>query len=48
MKHLKSINEAYQVRDIEDFVRNHLAYLLDEGYEVNTNRSFANFIKTIQ
>ena len=34
MKYLKSINEAYQIRDVEDFVRNHLAYLLDEGYEV--------------
>jgi hypothetical protein len=30
MKHLRSINEAYQVREVEDFVKDHLAYLLDD------------------
>lgn len=34
MKYLRSINETYQIKDVEDFVRDHLAYLLDEGYDV--------------
>ena len=34
MKYLRSINEAYQIKDVEYFVRDHLAYLLDDGYEV--------------
>jgi hypothetical protein len=30
MKYLRSLNESYQIRDVEDFVRDHLAYLLDD------------------
>ena len=30
MKYLRSLNESYQVREVEDFVKDHLAYLLDD------------------
>jgi hypothetical protein len=30
MKYLRSLNESYKIRDVEDFVRDHLAYLLDD------------------
>jgi hypothetical protein len=42
MKYLRSLNESYQIRDVEDFVRDHLAYLLDEGYDVIVGDSDEN------
>ena len=42
MKYLRSLNESYQTRDVEYFVRDHLAYLLDEGYDVIVGDSDEN------
>lgn len=35
MKHLKKFNESYERKEeLKDFCETHLAYLLDEGYEI--------------
>lgn len=53
MKYLRSINETYQIKDVEYFVRDHLAYLLDDGYEVivgdceENGGSFANKLEIL-
>ena len=36
MKHLKKFNESLNKEDLQDFCENYLAYLLDEGYSIES------------
>jgi hypothetical protein len=50
MKHLRKYNESITIEDVELFVRNNLAYLLDDGYKLLFHEKIGhpNFTKFIQ
>ena len=45
MKYLKRFNEGFNLEEIQDFCEGSLVYLIDEGFEVNTETLYDHFKK---
>jgi hypothetical protein len=48
MKHLRKFNESLNKEELQDFCDTYLAYLLDEGYSIETNEMFDEYLLVLR